>query len=107
MDNAAAQVMQTRILPLLNAHPAWQLQIQAFARTPDRDSITSRSLSLSRALSVRTWLMQKGIPARRLILRALGMDNPPGTAAEAPSDRIDFVFFDPEGGAIANPRKLP
>lgn len=84
------QIMKGRILKVLQNNPGWRVQIQAFASAPDDSAGSARRLSLSRALSVRSWLMDQGIEPRRMDVRALGTD-----AEDSRSDRVDFVFFDP------------
>ncbi len=82
--------IEARILPILNENPAWKLQIQAFA-SPVKDGASSaRKASLARALSVRTYLLGKGIDATRMDVRALGAESD-----RDPMDRVDLIIFDP------------
>jgi outer membrane protein OmpA-like peptidoglycan-associated protein len=63
-----------------------RLQLLAYASGAEQGASKARRLSLSRALAVRTFLVEKGIPSRRIDLRPLG------TKFEAgPADRVDVV----------------
>lgn len=64
-----------------------RLQIRAFAASGSGAS-DARRISLSRALAVRSYLMERGIKPVRLDVRALGS----GTD-ESPADRVDMVFI--------------
>lgn len=93
-DKASPEIiarLEAEVLPLLRQNPQWRIQIQAFS-SPDNDVRSSaRRTALSRALSVREYLMEKGIEAPRMDVRALGMETD-----RDPLDRIDLVFFDPQ-----------
>ena len=58
------------------------------AGTPD-DPSTARRLSLSRALAVRSELIQSGVPSPRIYVRALGASVPP--PAGVTPDRVDIA----------------
>jgi outer membrane protein OmpA-like peptidoglycan-associated protein len=62
--------------------------LTAFASGGD-DPSTPRRLSLSRALAVRSALMQAGIASVRIYVKALGASSP--AIAEGPPDRVDIV----------------
>jgi outer membrane protein OmpA-like peptidoglycan-associated protein len=65
-----------------------RIQLKAFAGgTADRPS-TARRLSLSRALSVRSHLIEKGLRSTRIDVRALGV---PGDGG--PNDRVDVILL--------------
>ncbi len=90
VDTQISGEIEKRILPILNQNPAWKLQIQAFA-SPVKDGASSaRKASLARALSVRTYLLGKGIDATRMDVRALGAESD-----RDPMDRVDLIVFDP------------
>lgn len=90
IDTKISGEIEKRILPILNQNPAWKLQIQAFA-SPVKDGASSaRKASLARALSVRTYLLGKGIDATRMDVRALGAESD-----RDPMDRVDLIIFDP------------
>lgn len=68
----------------LNKNPSRRLLIQSFATGNRADA---RKLSLSRALAVRSYLMDKGIQPTRVDVRAMGNENDGGAA-----DRVDLVI---------------
>jgi outer membrane protein OmpA-like peptidoglycan-associated protein len=63
-----------------------RLQIEAYAQGTSDTASQARRLSLSRALAVRAYLIEKGVRSTRMDVRALGTkpSDPP-----APSDRVD------------------
>jgi outer membrane protein OmpA-like peptidoglycan-associated protein len=63
---------------------AGRVELLAFAAGDGKSTSKPRRLSLSRAQVVRGYLAEKGIPATRMIIRALG-DN----AKSGPPDRVD------------------
>jgi outer membrane protein OmpA-like peptidoglycan-associated protein len=92
-DKATADIrkeLDAKVIPLLRSNPDWRVQIQAFSSPDNEVRSSARRTALSRALSVREYLMQKGIEAPRMDVRALGMETD-----RDPLDRIDMVFFDP------------
>ena len=82
--------LEAEVIPLLKANPGWRVQIQAFSSPDNEVRSSARRTALTRALSVREYLMEKGIDAPRMDIRALGMETD-----RDPLDRIDLVFFDP------------
>jgi outer membrane protein OmpA-like peptidoglycan-associated protein len=93
---SSEQSVLDNIVKKLQNEPNTRLQLRAYANgTPDT-SAQSRRVSLSRALNVRTYLVQKGITTTRLDVRALGN----GSAAmgdqvgkgNIPPDRVDVIF---------------
>jgi outer membrane protein OmpA-like peptidoglycan-associated protein len=73
----------------LAANEAQRLQLLAYASgTPDTAS-QARRLSLSRALAIRSYLIEHGVRSTRIDVRALG-----ARAAEGAPDRVDMVFVD-------------
>jgi outer membrane protein OmpA-like peptidoglycan-associated protein len=90
LDKQITETLRSQVLPLLKDHPSWRMQIRAFASTVDKEPISARRISLARALAVRSWLLDKGVEARRLDLKALGLQTD-----REPPDRVDMVFIDP------------
>lgn len=90
-DEKIQSEMESGILTLLQKNPAWRVQIQAFASPDGEDVSNARRISLARALAVRTWLMDRGVEANRMDVRALGAETD-----RNPADRVDMVFFDPQ-----------
>lgn len=90
LDDTTSREIESKLLPLLNDNPAWKLQIQAFA-SPIKDGTSSaRKASLARAMSVRSFLLNKGIEPTRMDVRALGAESD-----RDPMDRVDLIVFNP------------
>jgi outer membrane protein OmpA-like peptidoglycan-associated protein len=78
-----------RTLVQATAKPGTTYTILSFAAgTPDDASI-SRRLSLARALTVRSALINSGIASERIYVKALGAGAP--ATADGPADRADIV----------------
>ncbi|MCB1556920.1 MAG: OmpA family protein [Alphaproteobacteria bacterium] len=88
---AQETVLKNNVVALLLQNPGWRLQIQSFAGAEGKGGNEARRISLSRALSICSFLIAQGIDAPRMDVRALGMqtDRPP-------FDRADLVFLPPE-----------
>lgn len=67
------------------ADPSLRLQLRAYADGTGRNVSQARRLSLSRALAVRAFLIDEGVGATRIDVRALGSEVP-----EGPGDRVDI-----------------
>lgn len=80
-------VLKSDILSYLTRNSDARLQIVSFASEQGSQS-DARRLSLSRALSVRAFLLEKGIAPSRMDVRAMG-DN----STETPADRVDLIFI--------------
>lgn len=73
--------------------------ITAFAKGLPDDPSAARRLSLSRALAVRSVLINEGVTSLHIYVKALGAERAPGverapgapTPEEAPADRVDIV----------------
>ncbi|MEQ8964292.1 MAG: OmpA family protein [Azospirillaceae bacterium] len=63
-----------------------RLQVRAYAAGSAESASRARRLSLDRALAVRTFLIDRGVEATRIDVRALG-----DTAPEPPADRVDLL----------------
>jgi outer membrane protein OmpA-like peptidoglycan-associated protein len=70
----------------LEANQDSRLQIEAYAAGTTETASAARRLSLSRALSVRSYLIEQGVRSTRMDVRALG--NKPSDPL-APADRVD------------------
>ncbi|HUC64958.1 MAG TPA: OmpA family protein [Stellaceae bacterium] len=79
----AAQPLLDGVAARLAAHHNLRVELQGFAGGSDREARAQR-LSLARALALRRYLMSRGIPRVRIIVRALGNRNTGGDA-----DRVD------------------
>jgi outer membrane protein OmpA-like peptidoglycan-associated protein len=65
--------------------PALRLRIEGFATGGDDAGAEARRVSLSRALVVRSFLMDQGIPSTRMDVYARGLgapDSPPGNRVD-------------------------
>lgn len=67
-----------------------RLQLKAYASGKGNDTSKARRLSLSRALAVRSFLIENGLRSTRIDVRALGIARDGG----AP-DRVDIVLLEP------------
>ncbi|MEM8589961.1 MAG: OmpA family protein [Pseudomonadota bacterium] len=67
--------------------PTLWIQIRAFATDTSGLPSNSRSLSLNRALLIRSFLIDRGVRSTRVDIRALG-----DTAETGPRDRVDLIF---------------
>jgi outer membrane protein OmpA-like peptidoglycan-associated protein len=65
-----------------------RLQLVAYASGGDDAGSQARRLSLSRALAVRSYLIDQGVRSTRMDVRALGNRVPSG-----PPDRVDVVVM--------------
>jgi outer membrane protein OmpA-like peptidoglycan-associated protein len=76
-----------QIAGALGRDPALRVQVMAYA-SGGNDASKARRLSLSRALAVRTYLIEQGIGSTRIDVRALG-----NAAEGGPSDRVDLMML--------------
>lgn len=77
LDGVAAQMQGKKSL---------RAQLLAYAADSGDGGSQARRLSLSRALAVRAYLIEKGVRSTRLDVRALGSNVPDG-----PPDRVDII----------------
>ena len=71
----------------LTKESALRLQLLAYAGGALSSSSQARRLSLSRALAVRSYLIEKGIRSTRIDVRALG-----NQVKGSPADRVDVII---------------
>jgi outer membrane protein OmpA-like peptidoglycan-associated protein len=83
------QLIETKALPMLKARPDLRVQVQAFAAPHDEGQNAARRLSLSRAISIRSYLVERDVDPGRIDLRALGSQ----TEIE-PADRADILLVE-------------
>jgi outer membrane protein OmpA-like peptidoglycan-associated protein len=76
------------LVQALNARADHRLQIIAWASPTDGKETSARRTALARALSIRAYLIGKGVDATRMDVRAMGMQ--PDTKAAA--DQVDMVL---------------
>ena len=71
----------------LRGNEALRLQLLAYAGGASQTASQARRLSLSRALAVRSYLIEKGVRSTRIDVRALGNKSEGG-----PPDRVDIII---------------
>ncbi|GAB3455838.1 OmpA family protein [Insolitispirillum peregrinum] len=75
------------IIQKLNSNPELSARIQAYAAGDDSSVSKARRLSLSRALAIRSYLLDRGIAPTRIEVRALG------TPTKGNPDRVDVEMI--------------
>jgi len=88
MDEAARAQLQT-VAKRLQDNDSLRVQLLAYAGGEGVSSSQARRLSLSRALAVRSHLIEQGIRSTRMDVRALG-----DTGKDGPDDRVDIRIID-------------
>ena len=83
----AAQAALAVIAARLAADDTLRLQLKAYAGGGAKSASHARRLSLSRALAVRSELIEQGVRSTRIDVRALGNKSKNGT-----SDRVDVIL---------------
>jgi outer membrane protein OmpA-like peptidoglycan-associated protein len=76
----------TAVANRMGKDDALQVQLMAYADGDEDSAGKARRLSLSRALAVRSYLIDQGVRSTRIEVRALGNKVP-----EGPPDRVDVV----------------
>lgn len=88
-DARLTQDSQARLLGLaksMTGDESLQIQLLAYAAGDEDSTGKARRLSLSRALTVRSYLIDQGVRSTRIEVRALGNKVPDGNP-----DRVDVV----------------
>ncbi len=83
-DDAKGELVN--VARFLEANASVRIQLLAYAKGTADSSSRARRLSLSRALAVRAFLIEKGVRSTRMDVRALGDKAPDG-----PIDRVDIM----------------
>ena len=83
----AAQAPLATLAAALGHDETLRLQLKAYAGGDDDSASQARRLSLSRALAVRSELIEQGVRSTRIDVRALGNKSENGT-----SDRVDVIL---------------
>jgi outer membrane protein OmpA-like peptidoglycan-associated protein len=78
------------IITQLTANERERLQLVAYANGTANEANQARRISLQRALEIRKYLMERGVPATRMDVRALGNRS----EGKDPPDRVDIVTLD-------------
>jgi len=79
------------LIKRLKGNPGIRIQLLAYASGTPETASKARHLSLSRALVVRSYLIEAGVSSIRIDVRALGSQS-----KDEPADRVDLVFADGE-----------
>ncbi len=87
MDQDSRRLFDDQAVTLMKGNPDIRVQVQAYATPSDEGQSSARRLSLTRAMTVRSYLIEHEIDPRRIDIRALGEQTGPG-----PQDRVDLVF---------------
>jgi len=85
----AARDLLAGLVTKLKADEKLRLQLLAYAGGGDLAASTARRMSLSRALAVRSYLIDSGIKSSRIDVRALG-----NKTTEGPPNRVDIDIVD-------------
>ncbi|MGE0743724.1 MAG: OmpA family protein [Rhodospirillales bacterium] len=88
--SAEARLRLDRLAETMNRDAENRLQLLAYASGDAENASQARRLSLSRALAVRSYLIEKGVRSARIDVRALGNRNEGG-----PPDRVDATIQAP------------
>jgi outer membrane protein OmpA-like peptidoglycan-associated protein len=89
LDEAAESELR-RLAGYLNRHGTQRVVLRAHAADGGQGSSHARRVSLTRALAVRTFLVDSGVPADRIYLRPLGSE-----VTDGPPDRVDILPLRP------------
>lgn len=85
-----------KIIGKMQGDPSVRLRMQAYAEGTPETAGQARRLSLTRAMKIREYLMNQGIAATRLDVRALGIGSAElgdtVSRSKAPADRVDMIF---------------
>ena len=88
--DAAAESELIGLAGYLNHNQAQRVVLQAHAGDSDQGRSHARRLSLSRALAIRTFLVDRGVPVDRIYLRPMGSE-----IEDGPPDRVDILPLRP------------
>ncbi len=86
----AGRALLDTVAGQLAADARLHLELVAYAGATGDDAIEARRIALARALQMRSYLIEKGVPSSRMDVRALGNRN----AGGGPADRVDLVMQD-------------
>jgi outer membrane protein OmpA-like peptidoglycan-associated protein len=88
--DAAAESNLMGLAGYLNDNQAQRVVLHAHAGDSGQGSSHARRLSLSRALAIRSFLVERGVPVDRIYLRPMGNE-----AEDGPPDRVDILPLRP------------
>lgn len=81
------QTKLNNIVKQVSEMDSGKLQVRGYATGEDGSKSSARRIALSRALSVRSYLMDKGVKPTRVDVRAMGSESD-----RTPLDRVDLIF---------------
>jgi outer membrane protein OmpA-like peptidoglycan-associated protein len=87
LSDEATGTITNDVVAAMKQAPNSRVQIVAYSTSSDGKESSARRTSLSRALSVRSYLISQGIDATRMDVRAMGVP----TAAGAAADKVDMI----------------
>ena len=82
----AAVAKLSAVATTLMENTTVRIQLLAYAKASSDGASRARRLSLSRALAVRAYLIEKGVRSTRMDVRALG-----DKLGDGPADRVDIL----------------
>lgn len=88
MPSDMKTVIESDILPKLNSDKYSRLQILSYASPAKEGQSSARRISLARGLSIRAYMLTKGVQPSRIDIRALGENT-----TEKPLDRVDLMII--------------
>lgn len=88
MNSTNTNMINEEILGILAEKSEIRMKIESFATSTDTSVNNARRIALSRALSIRSYLLENGVEPQRLNIKALG-----DQTNKSPKDRIDLIFI--------------
>lgn len=89
LSKEAAGTISADVVAAMKQSPNSRVQIVAYSTASDGKESSARRTSLSRALSVRSYLISQGIDATRMDVRAMGVP----TSAAGAADKVDMIVI--------------
>ena len=81
-------ILSKDVVMPLKRNPDLHLILESYASTTDQNNKTSaRRTSLTRAIEIRDFLVEQGLPISQINIRALGSETD-----KLPTDRVDFIL---------------
>ncbi|MEZ0260935.1 MAG: OmpA family protein [Alphaproteobacteria bacterium] len=87
LTTATQRKLDAIVVQMEDLDDGGRLQVRGYAAGEDGSKSSARRIALSRALSVRSYLMDKGVKAKRVDVRAMGSETD-----RNPLDRVDLIF---------------
>lgn len=86
--NSLAEGVLDELVQIMKQDEGLRVQLLAYAEGTAETASRARRLSLSRALAVRSYLIDRGVRSTRMDVRALG-----NSVAQGPEDRVDVIVL--------------